>query len=68
MALTPFQRSVCSLLSDIVAPRPITLEKSIALALAHNTSLRIQKLNPIAATARVRQACAVRPSRLRQRS
>ena len=46
------------LLADTVAPRPITLEESIGLALVHNTGLRIQKLNPIAATARVRQAYA----------
>src|SRR5262245_36701376 len=46
------------LLSDTTAPRPITLEESIALALENNTGLRIQKLNPIAATARVRQAYA----------
>lgn len=44
------------LLTDTSAPRPITLEESIALALEHNTGLRIQKLTPIAATARVREA------------
>ena len=37
---------------------PITLKESIALALENNTGLRIQKLNPIAATARVRRAYA----------
>jgi len=46
------------LLSDADTPRPITLEESIALALENNTGLRIVKLNPIAATARVRQAYA----------
>ncbi len=46
------------LLGDTAAPRQITLEESIALALENNTGLRIQKLNPIAATARVRQAYA----------
>src|SRR6185295_15397074 len=42
------------LLNDVSAPRPITLEESVALALQNNTGLRIQMLNPIAATARVR--------------
>jgi outer membrane protein TolC len=46
------------LLRDHVQPRAITLEESIGLALENNTGLRIQKLNPIAATARVRQAYA----------
>ena len=46
------------LLGDNAAPRAITLEESIGLALEHNTGLRIQKLNPIAATARVREAYA----------
>jgi len=46
------------LLNDASAPRPITLEESVALALQNNTGLRIQMLNPIAATARVRQAYA----------
>ena len=46
------------LLGDNGAPRPITLEESIALALEHNTGLRIQKLTPIAATARVRESWA----------
>jgi outer membrane protein len=46
------------LLSQDAAPRPITLNESIALALENNTGLRIQKLNPIAATARVRRAYA----------
>jgi outer membrane protein len=36
----------------------ITLNESIALALENNTGLRVQTLNPIAATARVRQAYA----------
>jgi outer membrane protein TolC len=44
------------LLNDVSTPRPITLEESVALALQNNTGLRIQMLNPIAATARVRQA------------
>lgn len=44
------------LLDETAQPRSITLEESIALALGNNTGLRIQKLNPIAATARVRQA------------
>jgi len=46
------------LLGDTGAPRPITLQESIGLALENNTGLRIQKLNPIAATARVREAYA----------
>jgi outer membrane protein TolC len=46
------------LLVDKAGPRAITLEESIALALENNTGLRIQKLSPIAATARVRQAYA----------
>jgi outer membrane protein len=46
------------LLTDTGAPRRITLEESIALALEHNTGLRVQKLSPIAATARVREAYA----------
>src|SRR4030095_886827 len=46
------------LLRDKVGPRAITLEESIGLALENNTGLRIQKLNPIAATARVRKAYA----------
>lgn len=46
------------LLSETAGPRPITLEESIALALENNTGLRIQRLSPIAATARVRQAYA----------
>ncbi len=46
------------LLGDKNAPQPITLKESIALALENNTGLRIQKLSPIAATARVRQAYA----------
>lgn len=45
-------------LAEHLAPRPITLTESIALALENNTGLRIQKLSPIAATARVRQAWA----------
>jgi outer membrane protein TolC len=44
------------LLKENNAPRPITLEESISLALENNTGLRIQQLNPIAATARVREA------------
>ncbi len=46
------------LLGDNGASRPITLEESIALALEHNTGLRIQKLSPVAATARVRESLA----------
>jgi outer membrane protein len=46
------------LLGDNATPRAITLQESIALALENNTGLRIQKLSPIAATARVRQAYA----------
>jgi outer membrane protein TolC len=46
------------LLGEGATPRLITLEESIALALENNTGLRIQKLNPIAATARVREAYA----------
>jgi len=46
------------LLTETATPRSITLEESIALALENNTGLRIQKLNPIAATARVREAYA----------
>jgi outer membrane protein len=45
-------------LGENVAPRQITLEESIALALENNTGLRIRKLSPIAATARVRAAYA----------
>ncbi|MEO8604788.1 MAG: TolC family protein [bacterium] len=52
------ERSSYGRLSEDVAPRPITLAESIALALENNTGLRIQKLSPIAATARVRQAYA----------
>lgn len=44
------------LLGDTSTPRPITLEESIALALEHNTGLRVQKLTPVAATARVMEA------------
>ena len=46
------------LLSQDAVARPITLNESIALALENNTGLRIQKLNPIDATARVRRAYA----------
>jgi outer membrane protein TolC len=46
------------LLRGQAEPRAITLEESIALALENNTGLRIQKLNPIAATARVRRTYA----------
>lgn len=46
------------LLSERIGPRAITLEESIGLALENNTGLRIQRLNPIAATARVRAAYA----------
>jgi outer membrane protein TolC len=56
----PFEREAShyGLLGDTGTPRPITLEESISLALEHNTGLRIQKLTPIAATARVREAQA----------
>lgn len=46
------------LLSERGTPRPITLNESIALALENNTGLRVQSLNPIAATARVQQTYA----------
>lgn len=52
------ERSSYGRLGDDLAPRPITLAESVALALENNTGLRIQKLSPIAATARVRQAYA----------
>jgi len=44
------------LLVNNAAPRPVTLKECIALALENNTGLRIQMLNPIAATARTRFA------------
>lgn len=44
------------MLADSATPRPITLTESIALALEYNTGLRIARLNPIAATAAVRNA------------
>ncbi|MDX2165933.1 MAG: TolC family protein [Deltaproteobacteria bacterium] len=43
-------------LVETAGPRPITLAECIGLALENNTGLRIRKLSPIAATARVRQA------------
>jgi outer membrane protein TolC len=46
------------LLDETAAPRKITLEESIGLALANNTGLRIQKLSPISAAAQVRAAYA----------
>jgi len=52
------ERSSYGRLSEEVAPRPITLEESISLALENNTGLRIQKLTPLSATARVRAAYA----------
>lgn len=39
--------------------QPTTLAQCIALALENNTSLQIQRLNPVAATAGVRQARAI---------
>ena len=55
---TPFDngRSNYGLLAENEAERPITLAESIALALEHNTGLRIAALNPIAATNQVRKA------------
>lgn len=44
------------LLKEDLAPRPITLTESIALALEHNTGMQIQALNPISAAAQVRRA------------
>jgi outer membrane protein len=52
------ERGNYGLLNDHAAPRPITLEESIALALQNNTGLRIEKLSPIAASNRVRAAYA----------
>jgi outer membrane protein TolC len=46
------------LLSDDMPERPITLAESIALAIEHNTGLRIAALSPIAATNQVRRAYA----------
>ena len=46
------------MLGDSATPRPITLTESIALALEFNTGLRIARLNPVAATAAVRNAFA----------
>jgi hypothetical protein len=46
------------LLGESPPPRPITLAESIALALEHNTGLRIATLNPIAAANAVRSAYA----------
>ena len=43
-------------MSESEAEREITLAESIALALEHNTGLRIAALNPIAATNQVRKA------------
>jgi outer membrane protein len=57
-AYTEREAAHYGLLTDKATPRAITLEESIALALENNTGLRIQKLNPIAATARVRRAYA----------
>lgn len=57
---TPFDggRSNYGLLSENIPERPITLAESIALALEHNTGLRIQALNPISAANNVRRAYA----------
>ena len=49
-------RSNYGLLSENEPEREITLAESIALALEHNTGLRISALNPIAATNQVRKA------------
>ncbi|HSP99935.1 MAG TPA: TolC family protein [Candidatus Dormibacteraeota bacterium] len=55
---TPFDggRSNYGLLSEAEPEREVTLAESIALALEHNTGLRISALNPIAATNLVRKA------------
>ena len=55
---SPFetQRSNYGLLRENLPERPITLTESIALALQHNTGLRIQALNPVSAAAQVRKA------------
>lgn len=50
------QRSNYGLLKQDLPERPITLTESIALALQHNTGLRIQALTPISAAAQVRKA------------
>ena len=50
------QRSNYGLLSEDMPERPITLAESIALALEHNTGLRIAALSPVAATNQVRKA------------
>ena len=49
-------RSNYGLLSEDMPNQQVTLAESIALALEHNTGLRIQALNPIADTNRVRSA------------
>jgi outer membrane protein TolC len=51
-------RSNYGLLNEDMAERPITLAESIALALEHNTGLRIAALSPVAATNQVRKAYA----------
>jgi outer membrane protein TolC len=51
-------RSHYGLLSENMPERSITLAESIALALEHNTGLRIQALNPISASNKVRRAYA----------
>ncbi|MFN8640393.1 MAG: TolC family protein [Candidatus Binatia bacterium] len=51
-------RSHYGLLSEDMPERPITLAESIALALEHNTGLRIAALSPVAATNQVRKAYA----------
>jgi outer membrane protein TolC len=50
------QRSNYGLLKQDLPERPITLTESIALALQHNTGLRIQALTPVSAAAQVRKA------------
>ena len=49
-------RSNYGLLAEDMEERPITLAESIALALEHNTGLRIAALSPVAATNQVRKA------------
>ncbi|MBX3028345.1 TolC family protein [bacterium] len=57
---TPFDggRSNYGLLSENEAERQITLAESIALALEHNTGLKLSALSPVSATNQVRRAYA----------
>lgn len=47
------------LLRDTQAPQPVTLQQALALALANNTDLRIQRLGPLGARASVRSAQSI---------